>query len=174
MITIIIGTNRQDAVSKNIAHYYQGILKKKGADSQLLDLKELPKDFAFSALYENSGKNQKFNDFRTKVENSEKFVFIVPEYNGSFPGILKTFIDGLKYPDSFSQKKCALIGLSSGVQGAGLALSHLTDIFNYLGMHVFAIKPKLSQINDHFDGKEISNNLYNELLDQQAEGFIKF
>ena len=40
-------------------------------------------------------------------------------------------------------KKAALVGISSGVQGAGLALSHLTDIFNYCGMHVLAQKPKL-------------------------------
>ena len=42
------------------------------------------------------------------MSQSEKFVFIVPEYNGSFPGVLKTFIDGLAFPDTFEQKKNVL------------------------------------------------------------------
>ena len=75
-----------------------------------------------------------------KIQSCDKFVFVVPEYNGSFPGVFKAFVDGLKYPASFKDKKCALVGISSGTQGGALALSHLTDIFNYLGMNVLALK----------------------------------
>ena len=109
------------------------------------------------------------------MSQAQKYVFIVPEYNGSFPGVLKTFIDGLEYPNTFKNKKCALVGLSSGVQGGGLALSHLTDIFNYCGMNVLALKPKLARIEAHIDGDfQITNNLYMQLLKEQAEKFIEF
>jgi chromate reductase, NAD(P)H dehydrogenase (quinone) len=54
-------------------------------------LEDLPHDFVFSALYENNGKNLDYNAFHQKVKEGKKFVFIVPEYNGSFPGILKDF-----------------------------------------------------------------------------------
>jgi chromate reductase, NAD(P)H dehydrogenase (quinone) len=174
MITIIIGTNRKDSVSSEIAIYYQNLLKRKGEESQILDLRELPEDFAFSALYEMSGTNETFNRFRTTIEESHKFVFIVPEYNYSFPGVLKTFIDGLKYPDSFTDKKCAMVGISSGMHGAAVALSHLTDIFNYLGMNVLAQKPKLARINAHWKEGELTNTLYQELLEEQVDKFIKF
>jgi len=107
---------------------------------------------------------------------TEKFVFIVPEYNGSFPGVLKTFIDGLAFPATFNNKKCALVGISSGVLGAGMALSHLTDIFNYCGMNVLALKPKLANIKDNvdMDKDEITNNLYKELLATQAMQLVDF
>ncbi|PKV76330.1 NADPH-dependent FMN reductase [Pontibacter ramchanderi] len=174
MITIITGTNRSSSNSRAVANLYAKLLNERQVASQILDLADLPADFTSSALYDNLGKNQAFNELSALIGASEKFVFIVPEYNGSFPGVLKAFIDGLSYPNTFRNKKAALVGLSSGVQGSGLAMSHLTDIFNYLGMHVLALKPRLAQIEKNFDGTAITNELYLELLKQQIDQFIHF
>jgi len=174
MITIVVGTNRKNSVSREVANYYQSILSTHGADSKIVDLFDLPSDLVTTALYENNGKNEAFNKIREEVQSSDKLVFIVPEYNGSFPGILKTFIDGLKYPEGVRDKKAALIGISSGAQGGVFAMSHLTDIFNYLGMHVLAIKPKLAGIEGNFKDGEITNDVYNEILNDQAEKLIAF
>lgn len=143
-------------------------------ESNIVDLAELPKDFISTALYDNAGKNPHFNVFRELIDNSEKFVFIIPEYNGSFPGVLKAFLDGMRYPGAFTNKKCAMVGLSSGNQGAGMALSHLTDIFNYLGMHVLAFKPKLAKIEGLMTDGKISNNKYLSQLKKQAQQLIEF
>lgn len=171
---IVCGTNRKNSVSKIISGLYQGLLSDRGINAEIIDLAELPSDFIQSALYENAGKNGDFNVYRQKMLEAQKYIFIVPEYNGSFPGVLKAFIDGLQFPNTFPDKKCALVGLSSGVQGAGLALSHLTDIFNYCGMNVLALKPKLARIEDNMTATEIDNELYKELLEQQVEKLIGF
>ena len=60
MITIIVGTNRKDSVSRQIAVQYAETLKEEGMESTILDLRELPTDFIYSALYENIGRNEKF------------------------------------------------------------------------------------------------------------------
>ncbi|MBO3700156.1 NADPH-dependent FMN reductase [Roseivirga sp. E12] len=174
MITIVVGTNRKNSISRIIADYYRTILESKGAESQIVDLVDLPEDFISSALYENNGKNEAFNKIRERVQSADKLVFIVPEYNGSFPGVLKTFIDGLKYPEGVKDKKAALIGISSGVQGGVFAMSHLTDIFNYLGMHVLALKPKLAAIEQNLSEGKITNDFYNQLLESQAEKLLEF
>ncbi|MEM6641984.1 MAG: NAD(P)H-dependent oxidoreductase [Bacteroidota bacterium] len=174
MITIISGTNRKNARSYKLTLQYQDLLNKLGAETSIIDLQKLPADFIQSALYDNSGKNEAFNPTRELVKKSEKFVFIIPEYNGSFPGILKTFIDALEFPNSFKGKKAALVGLSSGVQGSTLAMSHLTDILNYLGMHVLALKPKLMQIENRMEDGEVVDDLGQKLLQEQAEALIKF
>ncbi|MES2732639.1 MAG: NAD(P)H-dependent oxidoreductase [Bacteroidota bacterium] len=174
MITIVVGTNRKNSLSKTIAHYYQDILIRHHVESKILDLNGLPSDFTATALYENFGKNEIFNQFRHQMELAEKFVFIVPEYNGSFPGVLKAFLDGMKYPDGLSGKKAALVGLSAGVQGGALALSHLNDIFSYLGVNVLAMRVKLAQIKSYMKDSKIDNLLYNELLDIQARQLIEF
>ena len=174
MITIISGTNRKNANSYKIASQYKEILKSKGTDSTIIDLETLPADFIATALYENTGKNEHFKPTMDLMKQSEKYVFIVPEYNGSFPGILKLFIDALEFPSTLKNKKCALVGLSSGVQGSVLAMSHLTDIFNYLGMHVLAQKPKLSGISRRMDDGEVTDELGVQLLTEQAEALINF
>lgn len=175
MINIICGTNRKDAITLRISEIYREILHSLGQESTIIDLNKLPSDFAFSALYENSGKNEAFNTFRQAMSTCQKYVFIVPEYNGSFPGVLKTFIDGLEYPNTFTDKKCALVGLSSGIQGGALALSHLTDIFNYCGMNVLAQKPKLARIEANMEDKHtLTNAKYLEQLTKQAQRLIAF
>ena len=173
MITIISSTNRKNSVSLKLAHLYKTLLEEKGQDAEIIQLCELPSDFTATALYDQAGKNEAFNTFREQMLAAKKMVFIVPEYNGSFPGVLKAFIDGLIFPHTFSDKKAALVGLSSGVQGAGLALSHLTDIFNYCGMHVLAQKPKLSRIEENLTENNLSE-LYHTLLEEQIDKLIRF
>lgn len=174
MITIISATNRPNSNSIQIAEYYRNLLQNKGAQSQILDLSQLPEDFIFSALYDNVGKNERFNEITKMVGMSEKFVFIVPEYNGSFPGVLKAFIDGLSYPNTFKDKKGALVGISAGVMAGALALSHLTDVLNYLGMHVLAIKPRLPRIHTLYKEEKINDSFLEGLLDSQADSLIRF
>ncbi|MGW8122961.1 NADPH-dependent FMN reductase [Roseivirga echinicomitans] len=174
MITIVVGTNRKNSTSRQLANYYKTLIEERGVATEIVDLADLPGDFTSTALYENNGKNHIFNQLRTQVQSSEKLLFIVPEYNGSFPGVLKTFIDGFKYPEGLRDKKAALVGISSGVQGGVFAMSHLTDIFNYLGMHVFALKPKLAAIENNFIDGKITNPLYKQLINTQIDKFINF
>lgn len=174
MIKIVVGTNRKNSVSRQIAQLVQTILLEKGTESEILELEQLPSDFIETALYENSGKNEGYNAFHDKMVEGKKYIFIVPEYNGSFPGILKTFIDGMTYPNTFRNKKAAMIGISSGVGGGGIALSHLTDIFHYLGMHVLALKPKLAKIEQNMSDNLLTNKLYLELLHTQADMLLEF
>lgn len=174
MIGVIIGTNRNNSLSRKVGLYYQKLLQSLGAESQIIDLAELPEDFTFSALYHNSGKNEAFNQFQTIVDSTQKFVFIVPEYNGSFPGVLKTFLDGLRYPDSFNYKKAALVGISSGMQGNAVGLGHLNDILSYMGTDVLGLRMKLGSIRSHFDGEEFTFEVYRNFLTRQAKQLIEF
>jgi len=174
MITIVVGTNRTDSTSEQVAFYYQSLLAEHQAESQIINLIDLPQDFVFSALYKNSGKNAQFNLLRQSILEAERYVFIVPEYNGSFPGVLKAFIDGMPYPSPFENKKIALVGLSSGVQGGALALSHLTDIFSYLNGNVLGTRVKLIQVEKNMADGKITNTLYNQLLNSQIERFLKY
>jgi NAD(P)H-dependent FMN reductase len=172
MFTIISSTNRTGAYTRMIAGIYANILQEKGHIPNILDLKNLPRDFVFSALFENEGGNPEFNEIQKLVDATKKFIFIVPEYNGSFPGVLKAFIDGLRYPDSFRNKFAALVGLSSGHMGGALALSHLTDVLHYLGMHVLPIKPRLPRITRILEDGVFSEPIYMQLLNDQAQQLI--
>jgi chromate reductase, NAD(P)H dehydrogenase (quinone) len=174
MILILATTNRKNSKTYRIAEYYLNILVQLGADASILSLENLPEDFAFSALYENQGKNMEFNQHKEKMDAADKFVFIVPEYNGSFPGVLKTFIDGLGWPNSISKKKAALVGISDGVLGGAHALSHLTDIFHYLGCSVVSNMVRIPFMKKNFIDGEITDEFIKELMEKQAQDLVDF
>lgn len=174
MITIISGTNRLGAYTYTVSEIYASILHEKGETCRIIDLKDLPDDFVFSAMFQNEGGNPVFNNIQKIVDETEKFVFVVPEYNGSFPGILKAFMDGLQYPGSFKDKAAALVGISSGSMGGALALSHLTDVLNYLGAYVLPLKPRLAGITRSIgEDQTFSNQVYYDLLQMQAEQLMR-
>ncbi len=173
-LLIISGTNRPDALSPVIAQHYARLVAEAGQQAEVIDLRDLPADFAFSALYENSGKNPDFNVLRDRMAAADKFVFIVPEYNGSFPGVLKAFIDGLEFPATFTGKKAALVGVSAGLLGSSHAMSHLTDILNYCGAHVLARKPRLTKISAALAGDNIVEASYIDQLRKQIAELIAF
>lgn len=174
MITIVCSTNRRNSITEKVVSFYKKVLQQKGEKTNVIHLEDLPADFTKSALYENQGKSEAFNQFQLQIDNCDKFVFVVPEYNGSFPGVLKAFIDGMRFPGTFEGKKCALVGLSAGTQGAALAMSHLTDIFNYLGMNVLANKPRLPLLDTKMDEDEIIDPEYIQLLEIQSDALIAF
>ena len=175
MITVISGTNRANSNSIIIAQLYQQLLTELGTPSTLLDLSLLPDAFtAASSLYNFQDRHEQFEELNRLVANGHKFVVIVPEYNGSFPGVLKAFIDGLEYPASFKNKKIGLVGISDGSMGGVLAMSHLTDVFNYLGAEVLSFKPRLQGIKKCLQEGKLKDEKANRLLREHAERFIGF
>ncbi len=174
MILIVATTNRKNSKTYKVAAYYQQLLTALQARSEILSLENLPEDFAFSALYENSGKNLAFNLHKEKMDKAEKFVFIVPEYNGSFPGVLKTFIDGLGWPNSLSNKKAAFVSISDGSLGGAFALSHLTDIFHFLNCNVLGALVRIPFMKKNFTEGEIKDEFIAGLMAGQAKKLIEF
>lgn len=176
MICIVSGTNRPGSNSIIIANEYQKALTELGEESQIINLQDLPQDFIVSVLYKSAseGKHASFTPLQEQVNASDKFVFIIPEYNGSFPGILKSFVDGLEYPESFRSKKGAVLGISNGTQGAAMAMSHFADVLNYLGMHTLALRPRFTAIGKSISGSELVNESYRNILIRQAKLLAEF
>jgi len=174
MLLIIATTNRKNSKTYRVAEYYQRLLREQGATSEIMSLEQLPPDFAFTALYDNSGKNEEFNLLKQTIEDAEKIAFIVPEYNGSFPGVLKSFIDGLGWPNALKGKKAALVGLSDGSMGGAHALSHLTDVLHYLNCHVLSQLVRIPFAKKVFYEGEVHDELIASLLSEQARQLMEF
>lgn len=169
MITIIAGTNRPDSNSLRIANFYNELIPD---DSQVLALKDLPNDFVYADTYGEGSEafNKVVND---KVINADKFIFIIPEYNGGFPGVLKAFIDAVP-PKHFYNKKAALVGLSSGHTGALRPMDQFSDILHYLKVEVLSAKPKLSGIENLITDNKLTDERAINLLKDQIDRFAKF
>jgi chromate reductase len=173
MITIISSTNRPGSSTLKVARYYQKIMLEKGVEAGILSMAQLPPNILETDLYgKRSSEFQKIQDI---IEATDKFVFIIPEYNGSFPGSLKVFIDACSFPGSFYEKKSALVGISSGKYGNIRGVDHFTGVCHYLHLHVMPLKLHIPNIKTEFNEysdlfKEDTVQFTNEQIDK----FIAF
>lgn len=173
MNLIISGTNRKHANSLKVAKFYQKQLHKKGEDFDILSLEDLPSDISVSDLYGN--RSTAFAAIQERVSSAKKFVFIIPEYNGSYPGILKVFIDACSYPTSFHHKKAVLVGVSSGKYGNIRGIDHFTGVCHYMRMQVLPLKIHIPLIQNELDSaEEFHDPLSLKFILEQIEEIVRF
>jgi chromate reductase, NAD(P)H dehydrogenase (quinone) len=166
MYTIISGTNRAGSNTLKVAKEYQRLLKEKGIEANLLSLEGL------DLLNPNGQYHQVEKDI---IIPTKKFLFIVPEYNGSYPGILKLLFDVGHSHSTWWHKKALLTGVSTGRAGNVRGMEHLSGVLNYLKVTVYpellpiSVVDKLMGANGHFtDAATIS------VINRQLDNFINW
>jgi len=148
-ITIISATNRPDSNTEKVANYYKLVLKEKGVETEVFSLKNLPESVLHSDLYgKRSSEFQEIID--TYVDKQSKFIFVIPEYNGSFAGVLKVFLDAIP-PRMWTENKACLVGIATGRAGNLRGMEHLTNILNYLKINVYHNKLPISRVDTLLD-----------------------
>ena len=164
MYTIISGTNRQGSNTLKVAKEYQHFLKDKGIDAKLLSLEHinlLSRDAAFHRIE---------NEI---IKPTTHFIFIAPEYNGSFPGILKMLFDNSSSHAIWWNKKALLAGVSTGRAGNLRGMEHLAGVLNYLRVTVYPNLLPISLVNKLMDedGK-FTDTASIDVINKQLDDFI--
>lgn len=171
-IVVVCGTNRKGALSRNLATEVAESYRQRGADVDLLDMAELP----VSALHEDAYK-EPATEVTALVERflkSDGVVFIVPEYNGSYPGVLKLFTDMLPYPEGFDSRPCAFIGLAAGQFHGLRAVEHYQGVAGYRNAHIYPRRLFIGNSYSQFVDGKLGDDELTQRLHTQAEGFLKF
>ena len=149
-----------------VARHYFNELQNRGADAQLISLENL-------AVWERSPELLKIES--ELLIPSEKFIFIMPEYNGSFPGILKLLIDNTDIRKCWWYKKAAMVGVADGRGGNLRGIEHMTNILHYMRMNVLYNKIPLSRINDEISAEgALLIPATAHAITQQIEEFLKY
>lgn len=173
MVTIISATNRPESHTFKLAQYYQQKLHEKGTEAGLLPLTQLPANLIQSDLY--GKRSAEFQAIQDIVTQTDKFIFIIPEYNGSYPGVLKVFIDACSFPESFYDKKAALVGLSSGKYGNIRGIDHFTGVCHYIHLNIMSLKIHIAAINKELDEQgQLFKPDTLKFTNEQIDKFIKF
>lgn len=173
MNLIISSTNRLGSNSLKVARYFQKELSIKGEEWDILSLTELPSNLLDTDLY--GKRSTAFAAIQDKVSLAQKFIFIIPEYNGSYPGALKIFVDACAYPVSFFNKKAALIGIASGKYGNIRGIDHFTGVCNYMRMHVLPLKIHIPTIQHELsDEGEFDDPTTLKFIQEQINEIINF
>lgn len=180
MITIISGTNRKESESTHFAkHVFELFKETTKQEVKFVDLQDLPHDWFHNTMYSADGQSASL----TKVQDesilpAEKFVFVIPEYNGSFPGAVKLFIDGCsvrEYKRNFQGKKASIIGIAAGRAGNLRGMEHLTGVLNYLGTTVMPNRLPISSIGSLLDeNKKVKDEATEKSLKEFVESTLLF
>ncbi len=180
MITVFAGTNRKNSRTRLIAEYIYGLLLEQTEEEvRFFSLEDLPSDILHNDMYSQEGQS---SDLKAIQEDclipANKFYFVVPEYNGGIPGVLKLFIDACSvndYTGSFKGgKKAALVGLSAGRSGGLRGLDYMSSCLHYLDIHVLPNRLPISVIESLITNNQLADKGTQEALQNQVTSFLEF
>ena len=173
MITLLIGTNRPGSNTRKVARHVEEIYAELKVPLRVLDLAGLPPEIFSPTSY--AEKPKAFHPFSDAILQSSGVHVVSPEYNGGIPGVLKYFIDMLKFPESFIERPVCFTGLAAGMWGALRPVEQLQAIFGYRNAFLYPHRVFLPNINDLLDDSDrlIDAELL-ERLQAQANGFVDF
>lgn len=163
---IISGTNRPESNTHQLSLHYQQTLDSFGVKAELLNLTGL----------DVSCPNEQYKAIEKEyIIPAQKFIFITPEYNGSFPGVLKSLIDISDYRACWWNKKALLTGVSTGRAGNLMGMGHLTAVLHNLKMIVHPYQLPVSSIHKliNEEGK-ITDIPTLKAIHTQVQEFINF
>jgi chromate reductase, NAD(P)H dehydrogenase (quinone) len=172
-ILIIAGTNRPGSNTLRVARVIERHYQNASTAVELFSLEALPQEIFDPRSY--AQKPQGFAPIQQKVLDTVGLHVVTPEYNGGFPGVLKYFIDMLKFPDSFEHKPVAFTGLGNGAYGALRPVEQLQHIFGYRNAYVYPERVFIPGVRAKLDDAgNVADVSLNERLMAQAMGFAKF
>lgn len=178
MITIISGTNRPGSTTLAYAKEVLATsLAKTNEKVEFIDLAELDHSFIGPGMYDPAQAPSSFVEmYDAKLRPAKKLIILSPEYNGSYAGILKAFIDVVSvrnYKENFAAKPILLIGIASGRAGNLRGLDHLSAILTHMGGHVIGGKLPISNATNMLnEAGEVADEATKEALGKQIDHLI--
>lgn len=171
-IHILSSTDRPGSNAMKVSKYVKGILKE-GSEVEIFSLEDYPLNDIVGGKY---GKEiDSVKSFNDRFLSADGFLFVIPEYNGGFPGILKIFYDYLPFPKAFNRVPVSLIGEAAGAFGALRPVEQFAQLLSYRKAHIFPDSMYIQRVNDSFDpDKGLKSEKLQELLLKQLNDFVKF
>src|SRR5262245_26945927 len=106
-IPVILGTARKGRASAHVARLIADLLNRRaGVTSTVIDIASVP----FPT--DDAGESIKNAEFAAAMMATDGLVIVAPEYNHSFPGLLKHVLDSCL--SEYIHKAVGLVGVSSG------------------------------------------------------------
>lgn len=162
-IPVILGTVRRGRASVHVAALLADLLNRRaGVRSEVIDIASLalPVDDAGEAI--------KYPPFSSAMAAADGLVIVAPEYNHSFPGLLKHVLDSCL--TEYIHKAVGLIGVSSGPFAGIRVVQSLLPVMRELGLVTIFWDVNFGQVGQVFaeDGR-----LLDDAFVKRSDRFIR-
>src|SRR3954471_13427646 len=126
-LPVIIGTPRQGRLTEPAANFIFGEASKRSdITTEMIDIRKIP------IRMDDAGEALKDSKFSATVARADGLILVVPEYNHSFPGMLKHVLDtNLK---EYIHKAVGVCGVSAGPFGGARMIQSLLPVLRELGL----------------------------------------
>lgn len=174
MIQIIVATNRKDSRSELVANNVKDKFKKLNVEAEVMNLSDISWDELNSNLYGADNVPASMKPLVQKINEADGLYVVCPEYNGSFPGAVKIFIDYWDYPKSLEKRPVCFTGLG-GMFGGLRPVEHLQQVFGYRNAFIYPERIFMQNVWNILSSEgEIKDEAVEGLVKDQVEGFSKF
>lgn len=143
-IPVILGTTRKGRASSHVAGFVAEQLRKRpGVVTKLIDIASLP------LPVDDAGEAIKDPGFAAKMNAADALVIVSPEYNHSFPGLLKHVLDScLK---EYIHKPAGIVGVSAGPFGGSRVIESFLPVLRELGLVAIFTDVNFGSVHKIFD-----------------------
>ena len=161
-VPVILGTTRKGRMSENAARFMVGqVARREGVTTELIDISKLP------LPVDDAGDGIKTAEFSEKMALADALVIVTPEYNHSFPGLLKHVLDScLK---EYIHKAAGIVGVSAGPFGGVRAIQDFLPVIRELGLVNIFWDVNFGNVSKVFDE---SGKLLDEAFIARADKFL--
>ena len=176
-IVAIVGSLREHSYNRQLALAAKEVVADR-AVFELMEYADVPllnQDIEYPAP-------EAVSRVRKQIQNADGVWIFTPEYNHSYPGVLKNLIDWLSRPISkeerqvLGKKPVAISGTSTGMGGTLVAQDLLVMLLSMLNSRVMNLPrlaiPSIGQQTDESGQLKLSTSL--PYLQKQADAFLRF
>lgn len=161
-IHIIISSTRKGRVGEGVAQWAKQHIEGAGHEGILVDLRnhELPFINATPSMLNKKYDQESVQAWSKIIDEAEAFVFVTPEYNHGYPGVLKNAVDWLW--SEWAGKPAGIISYSSGFTAGARAAEQLKLVLNYIGLNIVSKNIALPHVRAS-DGSDIDPQAANQI-----------
>ena len=162
-IPVILGTSRKGRASVHTAKLLADLLNRRvGVRSEVIDIAALP------LPVDDAGEAIKDAGFSAAMSAADGLVIVAPEYNHSFPGLLKHALDSCL--TEYIHKAVGLVGVSAGPFAGIRVVQGLLPVMRELGLVTIFWDINIGQVGKVFaeDGR-----LLDEAFIRRSDRFVR-
>lgn len=143
-IPVILGTSRKGRMSAHAARWMTGHIKSRpDVETRLIDVADL------NLAIDDAGESIKDGAVSELLAASDALVLVSPEYNHSFPGLLKHMLDA--YLKEYVHKAVGVMGVSAGPFGGARGIQDLLPVLRELGLVTIFWDVNIGNVSQVFD-----------------------
>ncbi len=168
------GSLRAASLNRKLLKLAASELREAGAEVTIIDLNDYELPF-YNQELQDGGFPEASDKLRELVEAHDAVLIVTPEYNFSFPAVVKNVLDWLsRYrPQPFGGKHGLLMSASPGLVGGNRGLWALRVPLECMGVHVHPNMFSLAQANKAFaDDGTLAEDVLSARLKSLAGDFV--